>query len=131
MNGNFITCGIVGWCLEDLWTGFCAYINKDRKLECRTSIWMFPIYGCASLIKPVSRLLRRENVLTRGFIYMSAIFLIEFVSGSILKKYNMCPWDYSDAPLNIKGLIRLDFAPLWFLAGLLYEYLLNGTPKEV
>lgn len=33
----------------------------------------------------------------------------------------MCPWDYSDCPLQYQGVIRFDFAPLWFLTGLLFE----------
>ena len=35
----------------------------------------------------------------------------------------MCPWDYSQCRANIHGLIRLDFAPLWFAVGLLFEQL--------
>ena len=33
----------------------------------------------------------------------------------------MCPWDYSDAKYNIDGLVRLDFAPAWFILGLVFE----------
>lgn len=31
------------------------------------------------------------------------------------------PWDYTGRNTNIDGLIRLDFAPLWFATGLLFE----------
>lgn len=130
MSRKFITCGIIGWCIEDLWTGLCSCTSKDKKLSCKTSLWMFPIYGNASLIKPVSQLLQKHNFIVRGFFYMLCIFSAEFISGSILKKFDMCPWDYSDAPLNYKGIVRLDFAPLWFCVGLLYEFLLNYTPND-
>ena len=53
------------------------------------------------------------------------IFIGEFFTGSLLRKMDACPWDYSDAPLNIRGLIRLDYAPLWFGAGLLFEKILR------
>ena len=33
----------------------------------------------------------------------------------------VCPWDYTGRHSNIDGLIRLDFAPLWFMTGLLFE----------
>lgn len=36
----------------------------------------------------------------------------------------MCPWDYSHAKTNIDGVIRLDYAPLWMAAGLLFERIL-------
>jgi hypothetical protein len=35
----------------------------------------------------------------------------------------MCPWDYSGRIWNVDGLIRLDFAPFWFAAGLIFERL--------
>ena len=45
----------------------------------------------------------------------------------LLKKRNMCPWDYSKARWNIKGVIRLAYAPVWFLTGLLYERVLKRS----
>lgn len=56
---------------------------------------------------------------------MLHIFLGEYVFGSFLKKRKMCPWDYSNSNFHINGLIRLDYAPVWFLTGLLYEKLLS------
>ncbi|MGL6217488.1 MAG: putative ABC transporter permease, partial [Lacrimispora sphenoides] len=41
--------------------------------------------------------------------------------GSLLRGRGMCPWDYTGRNSNIDGLIRLDFAPLWFATGLLFE----------
>ncbi len=55
---------------------------------------------------------------------MSCIFLGEYVSGILLKRKNMCPWDYSRTPYHYRGVIRLDYAPVWFLVGLLYERIL-------
>ena len=55
---------------------------------------------------------------------MLCIYLGEYVSGSLLKSKDMCPRDYSGCPLQYQGLIRLDFAPLWFLTGLLFEWVI-------
>ena len=57
----------------------------------------------------------------RGLVYMSCIFAGEYLSGSLLKRHQACPWDYSKSPWNYRGIIRLDYAPLWFLTGLLFE----------
>lgn len=94
----------------------------------QSSLWMFPIYGMAACIGPISKSLRRVPVLVRGSLYMTGIFVTEFGTGMILKHYNMCPWDYSGTPFSYKGVIRLDYAPVWFLTGLIYEKIL--TVKE-
>lgn len=120
---NFVVCGCSGWCMECLWTGFHSILKKDRQLTCNTSIWMFPIYGMAAFLSPIGKLFKNSNFLLRGGIYTFFIFFTEFETGSFLKKHHACPWDYSKAKLNYKGLIRLDYAPLWFIVGLFYEQL--------
>lgn len=125
MKNKFILCGLVGWCLEIFWTGLKSFQRRQMKLEGRSSIWMFPIYGMAAFLSPISRCLKNKSLMLRGSIYAGAIFLTEFVTGSFLKKRDMCPWDYSHARYNIQGVIRLDYAPVWFLTGLLYERILS------
>lgn len=123
---NFIFCGFTGWCFECLFTGIIHFITlKDRRLTCTTSLWMFPIYGLAAFIGPISVLLRKYNFIIRGGIYTLCIFFIELITGSILRHYHCCPWDYSAARFNIGGVIRFDYAPLWFIVGLLYEKLMT------
>lgn len=124
---NFILCGFCGWCMECLWTGLSSIRNhrKDKTLLCRTSVWMFPIYGMAACLSPISKKLQERNALLRGGIYAILIYIAEFISGIILKRHGACPWDYSKAKYNYKGVIRLDYAPAWFLAGLFFEKLLN------
>lgn len=58
---------------------------------------------------------------------MTMIFFTEYSTGYVLKKAGRYPWDYSQAPLNINGLIRLDYAPCWFALGLLYEQILSHS----
>ena len=54
-------------------------------------------------------------------VYMVLIFVAEYLSGTWLRTMGVCPWDYTGRHSNIDGLIRLDFAPLWFMTGLLFE----------
>lgn len=129
MMKKFFTCGLLGWCLEILYTSACAMKNHDIRLKGNTSLWMFPIYGMAVFLEPLSRLLKGKPLLLRGSIYTICIFLTEFWTGELLKKKHACPWNYEKAPLNIDGVIRLDYAPFWFGTGLLYEYVLTHSSK--
>lgn len=118
---NFFKCGLIGLCIEILFTGCDSALHHDYRMTGHSSILMFPIYGAAALIEPVSRILKKQNTFIRGTVYMIGIFAAEFTSGKLLRKRGICPWDYSREPTNIQGLIRLDYAPLWFLVGLLFE----------
>ena len=123
---DVVVCGLIGWCSECAWTGLHAIgKRKDRRLICHTSLWMFPIYGMAALMRPISKKLERVNVLLRGLIYMAGIFGTEYVTGRLLQKHQACPWDYSKARFNVRGVIRLDYAPIWFVLGLIYERILR------
>ncbi len=124
MKHNFLTCGTCGWCMEILFTGLHSLQNENHKLTGITSIWMFPIYGMASFLSPICRRLKGKSLVLRGGVYTCCIFIGEYITGSFLRKFEACPWDYSEARLNVNGLIRLDYAPLWFCAGLLFEKIL-------
>lgn len=124
---NFIKCGIIGWSMECFWTGLLALIAKDKTMSCKTSLWMFPIYGLAAFIAPVSKRLDKQNFLVRGGVYTIAIFMAEYLFGSILNLWDACPWDYSKSKFHYKGIIRFDFIPIWFIVGLVYEKILSKS----
>ena len=126
-TNNFLLCGALGWCLEIFWTGLHSMQKGKKDLMGQSSLWMFPIYGCASVIAPLSRIYKNCSRFVRGCIYMLHIFAGEYIFGCLLKKYEMCPWDYSKSKFHVNGVIRLDYAPLWFITGLFYENLLNKT----
>lgn len=130
MRKKILICGLTGWCMEIIFTAFNAFRHKQFKLMGQTSIWMFPIYSMAALISPTYKFIRNFPMLLRGFIYSIGFFSFEFVSGMFLKKRNICPWDYSDAKSNIKGVIRLDFTPVWMIAGLIFERILLLVPSK-
>lgn len=130
MYHNFFKCGITGLCLEVTYTSLISFLRKDLKMTATTSLLMFPIYGGAVCLTPLCRSLKHHSPILRGTVYMLLIYCGEYTSGIFLKKRNMCPWDYSHCPFNISGVIRLDFAPLWFGAGLLFERLLLPDPDQ-
>lgn len=101
MKSDFIKCGAAGWCLEILWTGLHALGNREWKMMGQSSLWMFPIYGMAACIGPLSRHLKKIPIIFRGGIYMTGIFAAEFGTGMFLKHYDMCPWDYSLSLIHI------------------------------
>ena len=122
---------MIGWTMEILWTGLHAFRVRNLKLTGSSSLWMFPIYGSAAFLAPLMQKMRTIPLIRRGLVYMSCIFLGEYVSGRLLKLKNMCPWDYSRTPYHLHGVIRLDYAPVWFLVGLLYEQtLLRDRPQK-
>ncbi len=121
---NFFRCGLIGWGFECFFTGICSLLRGDSKLVCTSSLWMFPIYGLAACIVPLNKLIGTYPWFIRGLLYMIGIFLVEYLTGRLLQTFYACPWDYSHAKYNLSGVIRLDYAPFWFLVGLIYEKLL-------
>lgn len=128
---NFVKCGITGWCLEVMFTSVESILAKDWRLMGRTSLLMFPIYGLGALLAPIGLFIDRwigegplrpaDRIMRHGILYMVLIFVTEYLSGSWLRSKGICPWDYTGRQSSINGLIRLDFAPLWFGTGLLFE----------
>ncbi len=122
---DFILCGSVGWCLEVFFTALGSLRRRELKLIGTSSLWMFPIYGSCALLAPLFRRMRRRPLWMRGTVYMTLIFSAEYLSGRLLRRRELCPWDYSRSRFHIHRVIRLDYAPNWFGAGLLFERLLT------
>jgi uncharacterized membrane protein len=129
--GRLIAYGLLGWCIEccfssvmDLATGV-----GDLRLKGYSYLWMHPIWGTTLLLaEAVMARLRRLGLsrFTRAFIVMAASFAIEYTSGALLvATIGRCPWDYTVSPWNVHGLIRLDYAPFWFLFGWACEPLIR------
>ena len=107
-----------------------------------TSIIMFPIYGAGALLPLIVKWCDRwlsglpgfEQAdadkmplaalkLRHGLICMVLIYTGEYIAGTFLMGKGICPWDYSQWPDHIGGVIRLAFIPFWFGTGLLFESL--------
>ena len=89
-------------------------------IKCGTIGWCMEITFTA--------LRRRCHLFVRGTIYALSIFGAEYTSGRFLEKHELCPWNYNRCRWHINGLIRIDFFPFWFMAGLLFEHVL--TPRQ-
>lgn len=121
---TFFRCGILGWCLEILFTSLQSFRRREKTGMGNTSVFMFFVYGMAAFLRPVHALIRTLPVFYRGAVYALCIFSAEFAAGSILSRKELCPWNYERSRYHIRKLIRLDYAPLWFMTGLIYERLI-------
>lgn len=108
--------------MEVMWTGLASLIKRDFTAKSTTSIWMFFVYGSAAFFTPLIELISPMPVLVRGLIYAVCIYAVEYGVGMTLRQLKMCPWDYSEAKTSVQGVIRLDYAPLWFGVGLFFEF---------
>lgn len=120
---RFLIYGAMGWVVEIFWTGLGSILRRDRRLVAKTYLWMFPIYGGGAIaFEQIHWLIAGYTWLVRGLVWMTVIFAVEYTAGLVLQRWvGECPWDYSGTPLSIHGLIRLDYAPAWFVLGLLFE----------
>jgi Putative ABC-transporter type IV len=86
---------------------------------------MFPIYGLSAyLFEPVHDALRERPWWERAVAYSVGIMGVEYLSGSAIKRLvGAVPWDYSGHGRFVLpgGATRLDYAPLWAVAGLALE----------
>lgn len=86
-----------------------------------STVWMAPIYGLAlPLLEPAHDALRGRPAWMRASAYAAGILSVEAGAGWALRRATGgCPWDYTGrSRFALGGLVRLDYAPLWGLAGL-------------
>lgn len=123
MLTHFVIYGLLGMLMEVFWTGLHSLLSGNLNLNSKTSIWMFFIYGLAVFLEPIHDKIRRENILFRGLTWAVLIFAIEFLSGFLLEQLiSSCPWDYRNSTkYTIRGYIRFDYFPVWFIVGLIFE----------
>ncbi len=132
MKYRFLLYGLLGWTMEIVWTGFGSLIRGDFRLQGVSYLWMFPIYGLAVYLEPVHDRIRNFAWSIRGLIWTGIIFSIEFLAGLLLKvTVGIVPWDYSGSFYSVAGLIRLDYAPVWFTVGLIFERVHDFIKKQL
>lgn len=121
MIKRFFIYGLLGWNIEIIWTGMCSLIKGDLGLHAFTNLWMFLVYGLAVFLEPIHDIIRDWKLPARGIIWVVIIWGIEYSTGIILKSLiGQYPWLY-EGNFAVDGLVRLDYAPAWFLAGLIFE----------
>jgi uncharacterized membrane protein len=129
----FIIFSFLGVAHEVIWTSLDSIKNKNPRLLGRSTLWMFPIYGAILfIIMFVQWLYADYSWVFRGFMYMVLILVWEYISGFTVKKLvGVAPWEYgkktkdgvgSKKRYNLHGLICLEYAPIWFIEGLIAEW---------
>nr|WP_235827439.1 hypothetical protein [Acetivibrio saccincola] len=90
-------------------------------MQAYTNLWMFFIYGCAIFLEPLHDIMKEWRWVFRGVLWVVIIWGIEYTSGTILLNLlGRYPWYYS-GKFAIDNLVRIDYAPAWFVAGLFFE----------
>lgn len=110
--------------VEVCFTGVgAALFQRDTSGTAKTYLWMHPIYGATALgLEFLHDRLRFLPRPVRALAYTAFIFGAELTTGWLLRKVlGRCPWDYEQRGWSVKGLVRLDYAPFWYTAGLLFE----------
>lgn len=128
MLGRWLFYGLAGIVAEVFWTALANVRRRPQErwlLKGESTLWAIPIYGTiAPLFRPVHASVRTAPWWARGLVYMTTFFSVEYASGLLLRRLlGEAPWDYSESPFHVQGLIRLDYAPVWFAAGLAVERL--------
>ena len=83
MKKAFLFCGLTGWCMEVLWTGLHSVLSGELTMTGKTSLLMFPIYGCAASSAHFPKFSTFPSFV-RGCIYSVGIF---FVDSSVAHSY--------------------------------------------
>ena len=120
---RFALYGIVGWAIEVVATGSTSlFWDRHPSATARTYLWMHPVYGAGGLLlEQIDRLTSAWPRAARAAAYVPAIYAVEASAGALLRRVlGRCPWDYTGRGWHVGGLIRLDFAPAWWLVGYLF-----------
>lgn len=134
---SFFLFGAAGICTEIFFTAFhqlfFAFIDGGEpnwSLTGKSYVWMFPIYGSASVfLNLLMPYLRKYHVGFRLLFYPVGIFIVEYISGWLLDMATgKCPWEYH-SPYAIHGYINLAYTPLWMAFGLGLELLYNTLQR--
>lgn len=100
-----------------------AIPRRDSRAMGYTFLWMIPIYATLVLVEPLYNLMQGAPLFVRGFVYMMAIWIGEYMTGAAIKKtFGVCPWDYSYSRFSLHGYIRWDFGPFWYFWSFLLEW---------
>jgi Putative ABC-transporter type IV len=130
---RFLAYGVLGLGTEVVFTSIGRALNtRDPRLVGRTYLWMLPIYGAGGLLleRLHARLLgRRVPPPVRALAVTGAIYTMEYGAGSLLRALlGECPWRY-ERGVTLGGYVRLDYAPFWYGAALLFEMLQREVRK--
>ena len=102
-------------------------MTGDFALKGFSSMWSFITYGLGTFLvaEGIHNYLYNAPLLLRCVLYVPGTYAAEFTFGLILTFFNACPWDYTEFEYDLMGLITLEYAPAWFMAGVYFEYIMS------
>jgi uncharacterized membrane protein len=122
----------IGITMEVVATSIMDFIKyRDPRLKGETYLWMLPVYAVVPYIYMfVTSTFKDSGWIVKGFIYMIAFYLLELMAGLIIKALvGVSPWNYKDYRFHFKEVICLEYAPVWFIYGVVgewyYEFLIS------
>ena len=128
---RFYFWGVHGVFAEVVFTAVWEFVVSGKlTLFGFSSIWSFLTYGCGTFFfaEPFRNYLVSRGVplWLRCLLYVPMAYAGEFGFGTVLSYFNACPWDYTHFDYDVAGLITLEYAPLWLLAGASFEYIMSA-----
>jgi len=97
--------------------------SRDPRLKGETYLWMLPVYAVVpSIYIFVQSTFPDINWVVKGLVYMLAFYLLEFIAGLLIKALvGVSPWNYKTYRFHYKEVICLEYAPVWFIYGIVGE----------
>lgn len=124
MLTKFLAFGILGIFGSLIYTAARSSIEKKRfEPTGEASLILFPAWGLISIVYPIIAI--RIGSLAwyyRGLIFVIAFYVFQYGIGYLLNRFDLCPWRYKGGG-SFNGFIRINDAPIWFISGLLVEWL--------
>ena len=119
-----------GVCAEVVFTAIWEFVvGGSWTLKGYSSLWSILTYGLGTFL--VAEYLcgymvsRQIPLMVRCAAYVPMTYACEFTFGAVLSYFDACPWDYTPFDYDFMGLVTLEYAPLWFLAGLYMECIMS------
>jgi len=127
---RFYFWGAHGVFAEVLFTGIWEFVVSGKwSLMGTSSIWSFLVYGLGTaMAENLYHYFHSKNIplLARCCVYVLVTYTWELTCGFL---FDLFPgsrnWDYSAFTYNFMGYICLEYAPIWFMAGLYFEMLMT------
>ncbi|MDQ2912906.1 MAG: hypothetical protein M3T56_06585 [Chloroflexota bacterium] len=126
--------GVLGWSVDRLFTTLTGSLRHGRMRAPSVDLGLVAVYALTlPLYEPVRDRVRHAPLGLRAAVYGVGILAVEYTSGRVIRRLRgAAPWDYTGARWTIEGLTRLDYFPLWAIAGLAMEgahdALVRGRP---
>lgn len=108
---------MTGWAVDRLFTTATSRRAPGAQLA------LIAVYALAlPLFEPTHDLIRRARLPLRGLAYGLGFLAAEYALATVMTStFGRAPWDYRGTRWSVRGRTRLDYAPLWAVAGLALE----------